>query len=275
VARTRRVSDGGQGIAYELRGGVRRRPWLTLIQGLGLDGSGWGPAAGYLRARFRLVLLDNRGSGRDDPPPRNLTIADMVRDVVAVLDEAGIGQTRVLGASLGGMVAQELAVQHPERVSRLVLACTTPGWPLAFPMPAASALLMAALRTLPVETARRRLVENALSPQTLREHPELAERLIEHHRSRPVDSRALSAQALAGASYSGRLTQARIQAPTLVLHGGADKVIDPRNGKLLADRIPGAELVIFSQLGHLFFWEDPGRFAAAVTEFLLRPGFGT
>ena len=129
---------------------------------------------------------------------------------------------------------------------------------------------MAALRTLSVETARRRLVENALSPQTLREHPELAERLIEHHRSRPVDSRALSAQALAGASYSGRLTQARIQAPTLVLHGGADKVIDPRNGKLLADRIPGAELVIFAELGHLFFWEDPGRFAAAVTEFLLR-----
>jgi pimeloyl-ACP methyl ester carboxylesterase len=267
---TRRVSDGGPGISYELRGGVRRRPWLTLIQGMGLDGSGWGPATGKLRARFRLVLPDNRGSGRGDPPPRNLKIADMVHDVVAVLDEAGIGQTGVLGASLGGLVAQELAARHPERVSRLVLACTTPGWPLAFPMPAASAMLMAALRNLPVETARRRLVENALSPRTLREHPEVAERLIEHQRSRPVDPRALAAQARAGARYAGKLAQARIQAPTLVLHGGADRVVDPRNGKLLADRIPGAELVVFPELGHLLFWEDPGRFAATVADFLLR-----
>jgi pimeloyl-ACP methyl ester carboxylesterase len=88
------------------------------------------------------VLLDNRGSGRSDPPPQTVKIADMVRDVVAVLDDAGIAQTSVLGASLGGIVTQELAVLHPERVSRLVPACTTPGWPFAFPMPAASALLM-------------------------------------------------------------------------------------------------------------------------------------
>lgn len=157
-----------------------------------------GPAIEELAVRFRLVLLDNRGSGRSDPPPQTVKIADMLRDVVAVLDDAGIAQTSVLGASLGGIVAQELAVLHPERVTRLVLACTTPGWPFAFPMPAASALLMAALRNLPPETARRSLAENALSPQTLREHPELAERLIEHQRSWPVEARTLSAQALAG-----------------------------------------------------------------------------
>lgn len=270
MTRTRRVSDGGLVIAYELRGTLRRRPWLTLIQGLGLDSSGWGPAAGQLQARFRLALPDNRGSGRSDPAAQPVKIADMAREVVSVLDDAGIAQTAVLGASLGGIVAQELVRHHPERVSRLVLACTTPGWPFAFPMPAASAMLMAALRNLPPETARRRLVENALSPQTLREHPDLAERLIEHLRSRPADPGALSAQAIAGASYTSRLTQAHIQVPTLVLHGGADRVVDPRNAKLLADRIPGAELVIIPELGHLFFWEDPDGFAAAVTEFLLR-----
>jgi len=270
VTRTRRVSDGGVGIAYELRGALRRRPWLTLIQGLGLDGSGWGPAAARLQARFRLVLPDYRGSGRSDPAPQQVKIADMVRDVVSVLDDAGVAQTSVLGASLGGIVAQELALRHPERVSRLVLACTTPGWPFAFPMPAASAVLMAALRNLPPETARRRLVENALSPRTLRDQPDLAERLIKHQQSRPPAPGALSAQALAGARYTGRLAQARIEVPTLVLHGGADRVVDPRNAKLLADRIPGAELVIIPELGHLFFWEAPDEFAATVTEFLLR-----
>jgi pimeloyl-ACP methyl ester carboxylesterase len=224
---------------------------------------------GKLAQHFRLVLMDNRGSGRSDIPSRSLNIAGMAQDVVSVLDHAGIGRSNVLGASLGGMVAQELAVLHPERISRLVLACTTPGWPFAFPMPASSALLTTALRRLPPETALRRLVQNALSPETLMHHPDLVERLVTYHQSRSMDRRAWSAQALAGASYAGRLTQSRIRAPTLVVHGAEDKVVDPRNGKLLADRIPGAQLVVFPGLGHLLFWEDPDNFAATVTAFLM------
>ena len=270
MGRTRHARNGELRIAYELRGTLhRRRRWLTLIQGLGFDSYGWGPVLGKFAEHFRLVLMDNRGSGRSDIPSRSLKIADMAQDVVSVFDHAGIRRSNVLGASLGGMVAQELAVLHPGRVSRLALACTTPGWPFAFPMPASSALLTTALRRLPREVALRRLVQNALSPQTLKHHPELVERLVTYQQSRPVDHRAWSAQALAGASYAGRLTQSRIRAPTLVVHGGEDKVVDPRNGKLLADRIPGAQLVVFPGLGHLLFWEDPENFAAAVTEFLL------
>jgi len=80
---------------------------------------------------------------------------------------------------------------------------------------------------------------------------------------------ALAAQATAGAGYTGRLRQTRIRARTLVLHGSADTVVDPGNSKLLADRIPGAQLVIFPELGHLLFWEEPDRFVDAVTSFLL------
>ena len=269
MQRTRHARNGELRIAYELRGTLhRRRRWLTLIQGLGFDSSGWGPVLEKLEKHFRLVLMDNRGSGRSDIPPRSLKIADMAQDVVSVLDHAGIRRSNVLGASLGGMVAQELAVLHPERISRLVLACTTPGWPFAFPMPANSALLTTSLRGLPHETAVQRLVENALSPQTLMHRPDLVERLVTYHQSRSMGRRAWSAQALAGASYAGRLTQSRIRAPTLVVHGGEDKVVDPRNSKLLADRIPGAQLVVFPGLGHLLFWEDPESFAAAVTAFL-------
>ena len=270
MGRTRHAHNGELRIAYELRGTLhRRRRWLTLIQGLGFDSSGWGPVLGNLGEHFRLVLMDNRGSGRSDMPLRSIKIADMAQDVVSVLDHSGIRRSHVLGASLGGMVAQELAVLHPERISRLVLACTTPGWPFAFPMPASSALLTTALRRLPPETALRRLLENALSPETLMHHPDLVERLVTYHQSRSMDRRAWSAQALAGASYAGRLTQSRIRAPTLVVHGGVDKVVDPRNGKLLADRIPGAQLVVFPGLGHLLFWEDPENFTGVVTAFLL------
>jgi len=263
------VRDGELRIAYELRGALHwRRPWLVMIQGLGFDSSGWGPALAKLRRHFRLVMVDNRGTGRSETPTHSFKVSDMARDVVSVLDNAEIGTCCVLGVSLGGMVAQELAVSHPERVSHLVLACTTPGWPFAFPMPAASALLMAAAGSLPAEAASRRMVQNALSPQTLENQPELVEQLVAHQRSRAVDFRAWSAQALAGARYAGRLTQTRIEAATLVVHGGADAIVDPRNAKLLADRIPGAELVIFPELGHLLFWEDPERFASTVTDFL-------
>ena len=122
MGRTRYASSGGLRIAYELRGTLgRRRPWLVLIQGMGLDRFGWGPVLPELRRHFRLVLLDNRGSGRSDLPPGSFGVADMAADVLAVLDAAGVRRAHVMGASLGGMVAQELAVDHADRVDGLVL----------------------------------------------------------------------------------------------------------------------------------------------------------
>jgi 3-oxoadipate enol-lactonase len=269
VSRTRYARSGTARIAYELRGTWRwRRPWLVLIQGMGLDRHGWEQVPGKLRRRFRLVLVDNRGCGRSDPAAGSFSVADMAEDVVAVLDTAGIRRAHVLGASLGGMVAQELAIRHPERVDALVLVCTAPGWPFAYPMPAPSVRLLVATAHMPAEAARRRHTENALSARAARERPDLVDRLLERQGSRPAGRGTLSAQAAAGARYAGRLRQSRIRARTLVLHGGADTVVDPRNGRLLAARIPRAQLKIFPELGHLLFWEDPDGFAAAVTSFL-------
>jgi 3-oxoadipate enol-lactonase len=273
VSRTRYARSGTLRIAYELRGTMhRRRPWLVLIQGMGLDRLGWEPVLRKLRRHFRLVLVDNRGVGHSDRPAGSFTVADMAADIVAVLDAAGIYRAHVLGASLGGMVAQELAITHPERVDGLVLACTAPGWPFAYPMPAASVRLIATTARMTAEVARRRHTENALSARTVREHPELVDHLLELQGSRPADADVLPAQAVAGARYVGGLRKARIGARTLVLHGGADRVVTPRNGRLLAGRIPGARLVTFPELGHLLFWEDPDGFADAVASFLLVRG---
>jgi pimeloyl-ACP methyl ester carboxylesterase len=236
---------------------------------MGFDRHGWDRIPGKLRRRIRLVLVDNRGCGRSDRAGRSFTVADMAGDVVAVLDAAGIRRAHVLGVSLGGMVAQELAIRHPDRVDALVLVCTAPGWPFAYPMPAPSVRLLVATARMPAEAARRRHTENALSARAVRERPDLVDRLLERQGSRPAGRGTLSAQAAAGARYAGRLRQSRIRARTLVLHGDADTVVDPRNGRLLAARIPGAQLRIFPGLGHLLFWEDPDGFAAAVASFLL------
>jgi len=271
VSRTRYARSGKFRIAYELRGTMhRRRPWLVLIQGMGFDRSGWEPVLRKLHRHFRLVLVDNRGFGRSDRPAGLFGVAAMAGDIVAVLDAAGIRRAHVMGASLGGMVAQELAITHAERVDGLVLACTAPGWPFAYPMPPAAVRLILVTAVIRAEAARRRYMENALSAGTVQHHPELVDRLLELQDSQPPPKpRALAAQAAAGALYAGHWRQARIRARTLVLQGGADTVVDPRNGRLLADRIPDARLVTFPELGHLFFWEDPDGFTDAVTSFLL------
>jgi pimeloyl-ACP methyl ester carboxylesterase len=271
AGRNRYAKHDGLRIAYEVRRSWwRRQPWMVLVQGLGFDRSGWGPVVDGLRDHFALLLVDNRGSGRSDQPAGRLAVADMARDVLAVLDAAAVPQAHVVGASLGGMIAQEVALLDPSRVAALVLACTTPGWPFAYPMPAETVALMGATGRMPADVALRRHVENALALATVRERPELVERLIAHQRSRRGGTAGWYAQLAAGARF-GDLRQGSITAPTLVLHGTEDRVVDPRNARLLADRIPHARLMMLPGLGHLFFWEAPGAFVDAVTRFALTP----
>ena len=264
------ADHGSSRIAYEVcRRFGRRAPWLVLIQGLGFDRSGWAPVIPALRRRFRLILIDNRGSGRSTTPDRTFTVADMAADVVAVLDRSRVTHAHVLGASLGGMVAQEVAIRHPERVDRLILACTTPGWPSGYPMPRDSVRRLTGAASLPADLAQRSLVENALAPGTLKEHPELVERIIRNQRASPTDPDSWRALANAGATYSGGMRQALIRASTLIMYGDADLVVDPRNSRLLSSRIPASQIVAFPGLGHLFFWEKPIQSAEAVSAFLL------
>jgi 3-oxoadipate enol-lactonase len=274
--RTRYARSGDLRIGYAVRASVISggRPWLVLVQGLGFDRAGWDPIIRHLKRHFRLVLIDNRGSGDSDPSPERFQVTQMACDVVAVLDHAGIAKAHVLGISLGGMIAQELAAGHPDRVDALVLAATTPGFPGGYPIPGASMALFAAGPFLSLDTKRRRHVMNALSAASVRDRPELVEELVEHLTARPTSPQGASAQAIAGAAYISRHGPQAIRARTLVLHGHADTVVDPRNARVLARRIPDAELVLFPGLGHLLFWEDPDAFAEAVTSFLLHRTVG-
>jgi len=244
------------------------RPRLVLIQGVGFDAGGWNPVLRGLGRRFRLVVLDNRGVGDSDSPTDWYTVATMVADVVAVLDAERISAAHVLGVSLGGMVAQELAISHPERVKRLVLVSTTSGWPLTYPLPAPSRRMLATAPVLPRKTALRRQVTNMMSRKSILARPHLVESMNDYLRTRSHHPRSRLRQMVAGATYVGGLRQHRIRAKTLVLQGSADTVADPRNAGLLTAQIPGANRVTFADAGHLLSWEHPDRFCEVVTAFL-------
>ena len=256
-------------IAWERRGARGGgSPPLLLIQGLGYARWGWEPVLPGLAERFDVIQFDNRGIGESDAPAGPYSVAEMAVDAVRVLDEAGAERAHVVGTSLGGMIAQELALSHPDRVDRLVLACTTPGGPSAHPMPPATVALLAEAATLEPAVALRRFVENALSPATVASRPEVVERILAHRHETAQPPAAWAAQAAAGATFDAYDRLAGLVAPTLVQHGTEDVVVDPRNADVLMRLLPDATLVLFPGAGHLYFWEEPEGFVGSVTSFL-------
>jgi pimeloyl-ACP methyl ester carboxylesterase len=157
------------------------------------------------------------------------------------------------------MVAQEVALAAPDRVDKLVLACTTPGGAESFPMPEQTVQLLERRATL------REYVENALAPDA---DPAIVEAILVHRERTAQRFDAWSAQAAAGAAFDALDRVGGIAAPTLILHGTEDSVVDSRNSALLALRIPDARVELFPGGGHLFFWEQPQRFVDVVTGFL-------
>jgi pimeloyl-ACP methyl ester carboxylesterase len=258
---TEYADSNGVRIAWEAGGSG---PPLLLIHGLGYARWGWEPLVPILTERFRVVTFDNRGIGASDVPPGPYDAAGMAADAVAVLDAAGIGRSHVMGTSLGGMIAQELVARHPGRVDRLVLLSTTPGGSAAYPIPAHTLDLIARASTLPPEEALRTFVENALGEDP---DPPLVARILAHRLASSQDPAGWAAQAAAGTGYGGSGAASAIVAPTLVLHGSEDRVIDHRNVDLLIESIPGAVGGVRPG-GHLFFWEHPEELGGEIVSFL-------
>jgi len=253
-------------IAYQERGGG---PPLLLVHGLGYDHHGWGPLPSLLDGDFRLLLVDNRGVGESDAPAGPYTVDELAADAVAVLDAAGVERAHVVGVSLGGFVAQELAISHPDRVDRLVLLSTSPGGPNQHPMPARTVEVFSAYQRMEREAALRLAVENSCGDCAVRERPDLVEEVYAYRLERAPPVAPWLAQLTAGREFDAFDRIPQITAPTLALVGGGDVVIDPRNSELLAERIPGARLEVVTDRGHLLYWEEPELVARAVSDFLL------
>lgn len=255
------ITDTPVPVAWEEIG---EGPPLLLVMGLGYGRWGWEPLLPLLAEDFRVITFDNRGIGESGHPDGPYTAAEMAEDCVSVLDAAGVEKAHVAGSSLGGMISQELTLDNPDRVDRLVLMSTTPGGPHAHPMPEVTANLLAEVGGMEPEAALRLLVENALSDDA---SAEIVDRILHHRLTKPQDPRGWQAQAAAGLGYDGEGRAEAIRAETLILHGQDDNVVDARNAELLGTLIPDARVTMVPG-GHLFFWEIPEDSARLIRNFL-------
>ncbi len=244
---------------------------LLLIQGLG--NSSW-PARflfDELAARRRVVAFDNRGTGRSFKEPLPQAIDDLADDAAALLETLAIDPAHVLGHSMGGYIAQTLALRRPELVRSLVLVGTGAGEPSHEAIPAETLDGWLTNAHLPLERYARATMHLSFAPGWSHEHADEFERLLTARIERPTPPECWRAQFDACWRFvETGLPVEEIRAPTLVVHGDADRVVPVSNGRAIARRVPGAELAVFANCGHYPQFEDPARFVSVVDRFLER-----
>jgi 3-oxoadipate enol-lactonase len=265
VTELRATAAGGAELAVTVSGAG---PPLLMIPGLGASRRVYAPLLPALASRLEVVVFDPRGIGDSGVTPGPHTMAGLAGDAAAVLDAAGLDAAAVWGASMGGMVAQHLALLHPGRVTRLVLACTSCGGPHAVaPTPEAAAAVAGRGARTPGD-AYRLACTVLYAGDWQAAHPEYIDREVAERERHPVRGGVFAAQRTAVRGHDTWDSLPLISAPTLVLHGTEDAVVPAENGRILADRIPGARLRLLPGRGHLFFHEAPEESAATVLEFL-------
>ena len=242
---------------------------VLLVMGLGMTATGWWRTVPVLAERLRVIAFDNRGVGRSGRPPGPYSVADMADDCVAVLDAAGERRAHVYGLSLGGMIAQELALRHPERVARLVLGATTPGGSHAVAPDPATVAFFHRRALMPAEEAVWASVPYNYGRRTREHHGErIAADIVQRLRF-PIEPEPYRAQLAAGLGHDAFDRLGAIGVPTLVVHGEADRMVAPGNAPLLAGRIPGAQLRLWPGAGHLYPTDEP-RADRDVADWLTR-----
>ena len=230
---------------------------VLMIMGLGLSGGAWWRTVPVLSRSFRVITFDNRGVGRSRGRSHSYTTEAMADDAVWVLDAAGVEQAHVYGFSLGGMVAQQLALRHADRVRSLVLGATHPGGPRAArPSDDVIAFFRRRASMTPDDAARASVRFN-YGPRCRREHPDRIAEDIRRRLANPFPERAYKAQMVAAALHNCYRRLKRIETPTLVVHGRHDRVVPAANAEILTEHIPDAELRILDEAGHLYSTEQP------------------
>jgi 3-oxoadipate enol-lactonase len=230
---------------------------LLLIAGLGLDGNSWWRSIPGFAERFRVITFDYRGVGRSGRAPMFCSTEDLADDAVSVLDAAGVERCLVYGFSLGGMVAQRLALRHPERVSALVLGATQAGGSRAVPPRAATLAYLWRARFLSRAAAAHAAIPHVYGERCRRETPERIAADLEQRGRRRLDPVAYRGHVAAAMMHDSHRSLHAIDAPTLVVHGENDRLIPKANGELIARAITDARLHLIPHAGHYYPTDEP------------------
>jgi len=247
-------------IDYDVQG---EGPPLLLVSGLGFGRWGWFKQIPSFTRHFQTITFDVRGE-------RGLSngVADLTGEVVSLLDHLGVGKTHVLGTSLGGFVAQELALVRPDLVDRLVLVCTSYGGRGPEAMSPGALADMMGLGTFSAEAAARKALEAATGEVYRAEKPEEFEQIVRWRLADSPSAVSYYKQAKAGARFDLSGDVGHITSPTLVIHGAEDRYVPRANARALAEAIPGAKLRFLEDAGHLVFVERFADVNREVVRFL-------
>jgi 3-oxoadipate enol-lactonase len=240
---------------------------LILIMGLGGDLQAWALQAPALAKQYRVITLDNRGAGRTSAPDRPYSIAAMAEDVAALMDRLGLEKAHILGYSMGGYIAQELAIAHPGKVDKLILlatAATIDGYGRTV----VRSLIDIRRSNLSREQVVRSMSVFLYSPALLDDEARY-ERAVLNQLANPYPQQdhadIRQAQAILGFDAGDRAP--KIKSPTLVAYAADDILVPARNSQRLAKLIPGAKLLELPG-GHLGPLEYPNEYNQAFLEFL-------
>ncbi|MGC2237785.1 MAG: alpha/beta hydrolase [Pyrinomonadaceae bacterium] len=243
---------------------------LVLIPGFASGAWTWFRQIEELSKRFRIITFDPRGVANSKiADGEAVSLETIAGDIAALLDELNIEKANVLGASFGGFAAQEFALAFPERLNKLVLACTSFGG--ANHVPPAWEVLMAFASTEAMNSSERirKFMIPAFTPEFRTENAEIVEKVCKLREQNIVPENVYLAQLQSATTFDAEKRAAGIKAETLVLTGDADAVVPPQNSYNLAEAIPNATLKVIEGGSHMFFIEKANEFNRIVSQFVL------
>jgi len=244
-------------------------PTLLMVMGMGGQASSWGqPFLSLLQRRFTTIRFSNRGTGRSSQSQEVTTISGMADDAGGLLQALDIESTHVLGISMGGMISQELVLNHPQLVQGVVLGCTLCGPAHSLPVPPETAARFAALNSMTREEKIKQFWAMTVTLEFERDHNDFLDNIVKTELESPTPEATMLRQMGAAMTFDTYDRLPQVKSPTLILHGDRDMLVVPGNGDILNERIPGSRVVTITNAGHCFFWEQPEQSAKAVIEFL-------
>ena len=263
-----KVKVGDINMYYEVHG---QGEGLIFIAGFASSLDVWRPVIPMFSREYRLVIFDNRGAGRTDAPDIPYTVEMMADDLAGLLDAIGIKKAHIRGVSMGGGIAQVFALRHPKRVVSLVLECTSCAGSQAIPASAEDmeALAKQTIQT-PEESTSNQTALLGVTKEFAEKNPQIIKQVLEFMQQRPASPTGAMRQMQATQLYHGTYENLpEIKVPTLIIHGGADRLVPVENARILASRIPNSELVMFKNTGHFMLeaGDDPNRI---ILDFLKR-----
>jgi len=244
---------------------------LVLISGLGYPLWQWHKMVPFLAEHFQVVTFDNRGMGQTDKPAGPYTAQMLAADTAGLLDALGIEKAIIVGHSMGGFVAQAMALDFPEKVEKLILCSTNFGGPHHVPVTPEAMKVLTDVTSHALTRLKNGLVVST-APGWVERNPEMIEAWIQWRVANPIEPAPYQAQLAIGlglmteaAAFEMKLS--RINVPTLILFGAHDKVVPPDNAALLAEKIADSKVLIFPDAGHFFPIEIAEAASRAITDF--------